>query len=217
MRPSRNGAAARPDPTGRPPLRRVGALVRAVVLRSVVFAVAWWALSEGDASTIRYGIPAAAVALGVSLVLSPPRARRREDAADGGAAGGSRAKGGTAFGPLRRGWALIVLICWFARQAVVGGADVAVRALRRPVAIDPVVVRAPIALPAGAARQVALVMLNLMPGTLVQAHEGDEARIHALSPELPVLEQWTQLQIKVGAAAGVGVSPHPPLKGSPSR
>ncbi len=216
-----------PGGTGRAPL---GVLARAVVARVVAFAVVWWALSEGDASKALYGIPAVALAVGVSVALRPPdvggdRARgprgrgphRQGPHRQGPHRQGALRQGALRQGPLRRARAMCALAGWFAGQAVVGGADVALRALRRPVAIDPVVVTAPIALPSGGARQLALVMLNLMPGTLVQAHEGDEARVHALSPELPVLEQWSELQARVAAAAGVRLPADPPPEPSQSQ
>lgn len=212
--------AAQDGPPGGTGRASLGVLARAVAARVVAFAVMWWALSEGDASKALYGIPAVALAVGVSVALRPPRAGG--DRGRGPRGRGPHRQGALRHGPLRRGSlrrarAMCALAGWFAGQAVVGGADVALRALRRPVAIDPVVVTAPIALPPGGARQIALVMLNLMPGTLVQAHEGDEARVHALSPELPVLEQWSELQSRVAAAAGVRLPADPPPELSQSQ
>lgn len=60
---------------------------------------------------------------------------------------------------------------WFAWQSARGGVDVALWALRRTPDIDPEVLVVPVELPQGHARQLAQLMMNLMPGTLIQGEK----------------------------------------------
>lgn len=71
----------------------------------------------------------------------------------------------------RRCWNTVLLMLWFAWQSARGGVDVALRALRRTPDIDPEVLVVPVELPQGHARQLAQLMMNLMPGTLIQAEK----------------------------------------------
>lgn len=89
---------------------------------------------------------------------------------------------------------------WFAAKSVHGGADVAVRAARLRTDVTPQVVTAPLEVPPGGARRPALLMVNLMPGTMVQ--QVREARpcgqhhveLHTLSPAPRPAEQRRRLQ-----------------------
>lgn len=135
--------------------------IAATAARALVLGVLWVLLAGWDAGYALYGVVGVGLATACSLALLPPR-------------------GQVWVGTWpRRVWHTMVLLGWFAGKSAVGGADVAARALRRPVAIDPAVVRAPVRLPEGHARQLALLMMNLMPGSMVQrvlpgAGEGTE-------------------------------------------
>ncbi len=131
---------------------------------------------------------------------------------------------------VRQSAAGVVLVVWFLWQSVIGGADVALRAVRRRVDVDPVIERAPFLLPEGHARQLALLLMNLMPGSMVQqvigqaaTDEGsdnapepagsparDEAEeiveLHSLAAALRPAQQWENLQQRVGAAFGHSAS-----------
>ena len=109
------------------------------------------------------------------------------------------------------------MLGWFLWQSARGGVDVALRALKPTVDADPQVVIAPLELPPGAARQVALI---LMPGSAVQrmitedgepAHEPDHSpthvELHTLSLSLGPTEQWRELQHRTRHA----VDPDPGL------
>lgn len=176
--------------------------VMAGVLRAVVLGLLWGALSGADPDYLVYGAVSVTLATALSLLLLPPSARSSP-----------------------RGWprqlgSVAVLLGWFLGQSVLGGLDVARRVLARPVDIDPSVVTAPFALEPGHARQLALVMMNLMPGSMVQqvvSAEGEPAdnttrgpvrppsavQLHTLSPQLDPADQWARLQRRVGAAFGV--------------
>ncbi|ROR72976.1 Na+/H+ antiporter subunit E [Bogoriella caseilytica] len=124
--------------------------IAATAARALVLGVLWVVLAGWDADYALYGVVGVGLATACSLALLPPRGQVR-----------------VATWP-RRAWHTVVLLAWFAGKSAAGGADVAARALRRPVAVDPAVVRAPVRLPEGHARQLALLMMNLMPGSMVQ-------------------------------------------------
>lgn len=64
-----------------------------------------------------------------------------------------------------------------------------------------------VALPAGSGRQMAMLLMNLMPGTMVQRAVSDGVELHTLSLELNPVEQWEQLQRRVARAYGVSPTP----------
>ena len=159
-----------------------------VLRRIVVFTVLWVVLVEGDPAYFWYALLTVPVAVAASLVWLPP-AGSRESA--------SRRRAG-----LVRVRSAIGLFGWLLRQLVLGGVDVAARALARPVDVDAVEVVVPVRL-TGGARAVSLAVLGLMPGTIV-SHVGDgEAVVHTLSRDLDPLSAWQELERRVLAVLGV--------------
>lgn len=158
------------------------AWIRSAILRGVVLALLWVVLVEGDVGYFGYGVVAVPLVVAASLWLSPPRG------------GAGRPLRGRAVGWVR-------LVGWMLHRMFAGGVDVARRAVSRPVDIDPVEVRVPVALH-GAARSFALALFNLTPGTIVMEVGNDAAVIHALSTDLDVVGTWAQLEGRVAAAMG---------------
>lgn len=162
----------------------------AAALRALVLAVLWVALAGWDADYAVYGIVSVSAATALSLVLMPPGSLR------------------VGTWP-RRIWFTLVLVAWFLGQSVRGGVDVAMRALRRRPDIEPAVFEAPVRIPAGAQREIALLLMNLMPGSMVQkiitpAPAGDPlVELHTLSPDLDPVDQWHRLEERVAAAFAV--------------
>lgn len=163
------------------------------VLRAALLGVVWVLLAGWSADYAAYGVVSVAAGVLLSLVLLPPS---------------------SAPAPLgwpARVWGGVLLVGWFVGQSARGGVDVAVRAVRRVPDVDPVVVRAGVVLPEGGAREVALLLMNLMPGSMIQrgpSFTGDreeQIELHSLSASLRPAEQWLALQRRVARAAGVGV------------
>ncbi len=161
------------------------------VLRGLLLALVWVALAGFASDYAIYGVVSVAAGTALSLVLLPPRR-------DSGGAGW--------FGRL---WGSVLLAGWFLWQSAQGGVDVARRSVARVPDIDPEVVTVPVALPEGGGRQVALLMMNLMPGTMVQRGpralpDGSECiELHTLSAALEPAAQWGALQLRAARAAGV--------------
>lgn len=153
----------------------------AIVVRGLLLVVLWGALSGWSLDYALYGVASVLLTLAVSLKLSPPS--------------------GHAPSPMRS----LTLAGWFIGQAVVGGVDVAKRAVARTPDIDPAVLNADLVLPPGPAAELALLLMNLMPGTMVQhvAQDRRSVELHTLSEDLDPVEQWMSLQRRVAAAARV--------------
>lgn len=159
---------------------------RALPGRLLAGAVLWWALSEGDGATAPYGLVAVPLAVAVSVALLPPRRPAV---------------------PLhRRLPAVAGLAGWFLVRSVLGGVDVARRAVSRPVDLEPGLVEHRLSLPAGLARVLVADLTSLLPGTLSVELEGDLLVVHVLDEQQPVARQLVELERRV-AAAVVGTAP----------
>lgn len=171
----------------------------AAVVRAALLGLLWVFFAGWEADYAVYGAVAVAAATVLSLVLLTPQGRPKP-----------------AVWP-RRVWFAVLLAAWFVGQSVRGGTDVALRALRGRRGIEPAVVEAGFQLPPGHARELALTMMNLMPGSMVQRVVGasggtadvvadrpmEEPRhveLHTLSPSLDPAGQWAELQHRVRRA-----------------
>lgn len=178
--------------------------VVAALVRTVVLGLIWVFFAGWSADYAVYGAVSVAASTALSLSLLPPR----------GAPDPRRWP--------RRVWFFAALAGWFLWQSAKGGADVALRALRRVPDISPEVVVAAVELPEGHARQLAMLLMNLMPGSMIQqgpiqrgpsqgsdsADPVEEAAVggdtvvelHTLSAALGPAQQWHQLQRRTARA-----------------
>lgn len=133
-----------------------------LALRSLLLLLAWLVLTGGERSAWVPGLLAAVAAAALSLRLVP--ARRR---------------------PLRLP-ALLRLAAHFVRGSLVGGFDVARRALHPRLPVHPGWIHHRSALPAGPARLAFGDLVSLMPGSLAAGDAGDAMLVHCLDDRLPV-------------------------------
>jgi len=166
-----------------------------LLVRAAVLAVTWWVLADGSFYNWPFGLGFVVAATAATWWLFPP-ARRRS----GAAAGTAERRGPLAL--VRRSWAAIRLAGWFLARSLIGGIDVARRAVTRVPDTAPHYVEHRFRLPPGGARVVVAYLNNLMPGSL-SVHIGDVLVIHSISEELPTLEQVVELEDRVAAAAGI--------------
>ena len=83
-----------------------------------------------------------------------------------------------------RFWGGVAFAGYFVAESFRGAADVAWRALRRDLPIDPHLVRYDVTLPPGPARTLLAGVVSLLPGTLTADVDGDGATltVHAITP-----------------------------------
>ena len=158
-------------------------LVLAVVARTLLGAILWWVLAEGRSDYAVYGLLAVPLGVAASLLAVPPGRRRGRLAP--------------------RAVALVRLGGFYLGRMVVGGVDIARRALRTPVDVDPVVLEVPVRLPRGTARDIALAMFNVMPGSLVQRQGEASAVVHVIAADVEAEREWRRLEERVARVAGI--------------
>jgi multicomponent Na+:H+ antiporter subunit E len=126
--------------------------------RAVIFALVWLAITGADPGGVAAGAAVAAAATWLSLRLLPPRRR-------------------VALGAILR------LAPGFLWRSLLGGVDVAARALSPRMPLKPGWTEVRSRLPPGPARAVVGGQFSLLPGTLVAGTRGDRLLIHALDVE----------------------------------
>jgi multicomponent Na+:H+ antiporter subunit E len=147
--------------------------------RLIVFALLWWVLAEGDSSSWTFGVPFAVFASVASLSLTPERGWRLHPA-----------------GALR-------FAGFFAYHSVIGGVDVAWRAVRPSMPISPGFVTYPVRLPTQSARVLLAGTVSLLPGTLSSGFEGDTLVMHVLDHTMPVRSDVERVEERIAAALGL--------------
>lgn len=154
----------------------------ALLRRTLLFLLLWVVLVEGDPRYFGYALLAVPVAVTASLVWLPA---------------GPPSQGRSGRRTVSRVLSAVLLLGWLVGQSVRGGIDVARRSLSRPVKVDPVEVVVPVHL-TGGSRAVALAVVGLLPGTIVDEVRDDEAVVHTLSSDFDVAGTWRELERRVG-------------------
>lgn len=143
------------------------------------FSGLWLVFSGGDAGAWPPGLLAAGAATWTSLRLLPPSPGRIKPAALPG------------------------LVLRFSKQSLLGGMDVAWRALSPRLPLDPGFVACALRrLPPGPARNAFAAELSLLPGTLAAGMEGDRLVLHCLDRRQPVAELAEDEEARFAAALG---------------
>lgn len=137
------------------------AAVRAFLWRSALFALLWWALTDGRADSWEVGSVSILAAVILSLRLLPPVP-----------ATVSR------IGLLR-------FLFFFFVQSLRGGVQVAWFALRPRPGLRPGIREIPLRLPEGIGRVLLANTLSLLPGTLSVGLEGNRLCLHVLDEQMP--------------------------------
>ena len=153
-------------------------VVRVIALRLAILAGGWWILTEGDRGGLGFGVPVVGLALATSLWLSPPA---------------------------RQPWrplGMVRFAAHFLVHSVLGGIDVARRALAPRIPLAPAVRAFRGQLPPGPARDVFASAVSLMPGTLVIDRTPDGLIVHALVDSEQVDHELAVLEATIAHAMG---------------
>lgn len=152
----------------------------ALAWRLLIFGLLWWLLTSGQGSAVLFGAPFVVVAALLSALarfrVSAPAPLLRSVA------------------PL----ALLRLIGFFLWHSLLGGVDVALRAFRYPLPLQPDLIDYPLRLPPGPATVLMSGLVSLMPGTLSVICEG-HLRVHVLDRHGHWDEDLERLEQRVGA------------------
>jgi multicomponent Na+:H+ antiporter subunit E len=142
--------------------------VRAAMTRGALYLGFWLLLAGTDLADLPAGLVAAVAATWTSLRLLPPSSGRLRYAA------------------------LARLALRFGQESIMGGVDVARRALHPQLPLRPGFVVYPVCLPSGMARNTFGAMTSAMPGTLPAGIDDSGALLyHCLNVEQPVAAQLT--------------------------
>ncbi|TVR00536.1 MAG: cation transporter [Desulfovibrionales bacterium] len=135
-------------------------LLSRIVQRTLGFSLLWWIVLEGGTLFSMLGLLGIGLAVLTSFYLSPSRSWRMR--------------------PL----AVLRFLPYFFWQSLLGGLDVASRAMRLQVDVSPTVVPHILHLHTDPARVLFLWVVSLLPGTAAVDTQGDQVSIHALDQGL---------------------------------
>lgn len=142
--------------------------LRAVVFRSVLFALVWWALTHGAVDSWSLGLPVVALTTLLSVLVLPPSAW-------------------SVFG-------LVRFIPFFLWESIRGGIDVAGRALHPNLPISPGLHEYSLRLPAGLPQIFMANSVSLLPGTLSTELDDSVLRVHVLDETGDFIEHLQTLE-----------------------
>lgn len=153
--------------------------------RAAVFAAVWWVVVEGDPEGWVFGGPFVALATFASMRLTPSRAWRLRP-----------------LGAVRYAW-------YFIHQSLLGGIDVALRAIRPSMPLDPELVRYRMRLEPEHARVLFADTVSLLPGTLSAGFEADWLTMHVIDCGMPVEQSLQDVEEHVADLFGLDLSGRP--------
>jgi multicomponent Na+:H+ antiporter subunit E len=141
-----------------------------VLLRIAAMTVLWLILAEGNLRYWGLVIGAIAAATLVSLLLVP--------------------SSGLSLSPV----GLVRFVPFFVMQSILGGWDVAMRALSIRPRLDPVYIECELRLDEEPARVLVANTMSLMPGTLSVSLEGKRLQMHVLDREMPAIQRAKEVE-----------------------
>ena len=147
--------------------------------RAVLFAVAWFVVAEADPDSWVFGVSFVALAVVLSFALTPSRTWRI-----------------STVGALRYAW-------YFGYQSVLGGIDVATRALRPSMPVDPELMRYRMRLEPEYARVLFADTVSLLPGTLSSGFDGDWLTLHVIDRGMDIERSLLDVEERVAGFFGL--------------
>lgn len=94
-------------------------------------------------------------------------------------------------------------ILWFLWNSLRGGVDVALRALKPRLSLQPGFIRYPMRIPQGHARLFLVNVVSLLPGTLSTDIEGDELVLHCLDTAADIIVETGTAEQRVAVLFGI--------------
>jgi multicomponent Na+:H+ antiporter subunit E len=147
--------------------------LRHIVLRAGLFALLWAVLTEGRIHGLGLAMLAVGAGAWTSLALVPPRSGRLS--VNG----------------------IATFVFYFLRQSLLGGVDVARRALHPALPIHPGFLDYRLRLPDGPARVFLANTVSLLPGSLCAELRDSHLRVHLLDSRSPARDKLEELEERV--------------------
>lgn len=147
--------------------------LRAAPGRLPLFALLWWVLSEGSLEGGTFALLSVSFATLASLLLVPPGSFRW------------------------RPWGLLGFVPYFLWQSLLGGLDVARRALSPALPLEPGFTELPLRLRGEAAQAFLAWTVSLLPGTASAELLEGSLKVHVLDTRVPAVERLARLEAQV--------------------
>lgn len=157
--------------------------VHAVLGRGTLFAVFWWALSDGRPGSWGVGGVSVALSTWASLYLLPPVE--------------------TCISRI----GLLRFLAFFVMESLRGGAQVAGFALRPRMGLKPAFHEVTLRLPQGMSRVLLANTLSLLPGTLSVELDGDRLCLHVLDDTAPTEAGVRIAEARIAHMLGLALEP----------
>jgi multicomponent Na+:H+ antiporter subunit E len=157
--------------------------LRRIPGRAAWFLLAWFVVTEADIPSLPIGVPLAIAAATLSVALQPS------------SIAGIHPPGAFRF------------VRFFAVQSVLGGVDVALRALGPRVRIEPGIVRYHLRISGTLPRVFFANTISLLPGTLSSRMVDDVIEVHALDATQPVIDDLAEVEERVADLFGAQLPP----------
>ena len=152
-------------------------------MRAAGLMIVWVIATEADLGALLIGVPLATAGAVLSVTLSP-----------------------RTFSAIHLPGALRFLR-FFAVQSILGGVDVALRALRPSMPIQPAIVRYPIRLGDTWPRVFFTNTISMLPGTLSSRLEGDAIEVHVLDCTRPIIADLAAVEERIADLFGANLPP----------
>jgi len=157
----------------------------AILSRGILFTVIWWILTNGVNTSWWIGIPTVLISVMVSIALLKPSHFIWYE--------------------------LLKFIPFFIVRSIIGGTDVAWRAIHPRMPIAPELIEYSVQLPAGLPRVFMASTINLLPGTLSAAIEKNIMRVHILDKQQNFIAEIQAVEQSMARIFDIPLTP--PLRG----
>jgi multicomponent Na+:H+ antiporter subunit E len=152
--------------------------IQAIAVRTLVFTMIWWILTEGEAMFSLWTVVGTGLSVAVTVLLWPPESWTL------------------------RFWPMIRFVPFFMWHSLLGGMDVAYRALCPGVHVRPRIIAFSFTLQKEIARVFFLWTVSLLPGTAAIGFEKDVAKVHILDAGLSDMDRLHELERRIAEIFG---------------
>ncbi len=150
-----------------------------ILLRGILFSLIWWLLTDGDTASWWIGVPAVALALIINIALLPSSNLVWHE--------------------------FLIFVPFFLLRSLLGGVDVARRAIDPRMPIAPALFEYPLRLPAGMPQVFMANTVSLLPGTLSAELCTNCLKVHVLDSRGGFLAELEAVEQRVARLFGTSL------------